>query len=152
MTKLTAKNYCLFLLARREYSQKELFSKLTQKQYLKTDIENAIDELAEKNYQSDIRFAHQLALHRLKQGYGKLAISYELKQKGINVAVDLDDILLTVTNSWMTLLENVYLQKYQQESSLSRTEWAKRVRFLMQRGFSNAMINQLLINLEIKLS
>jgi regulatory protein len=51
----------------------------------------------------------------------------------------------------MDLLELVYSKKYKQASVLDRNEWAKRSRFLMQRGFSSTMISSLFDHLNIKL-
>ena len=43
----------------------------------------------------------------------------------------------------MALLEQVYSKKYHHDAVLDRSEWAKRSRFLLQRGFSGAMISAL---------
>jgi regulatory protein len=51
----------------------------------------------------------------------------------------------------MDLLEQVYSKKYGHDSVLNRNEWAKRSRFLMQRGFSGTMISALFDHLNIKL-
>jgi regulatory protein len=50
----------------------------------------------------------------------------------------------------MELLEQVYTKKYGLDSLLDRYEWAKRSRFLMQRGFSGTMIGALFDHLNIK--
>jgi regulatory protein len=51
----------------------------------------------------------------------------------------------------MDLLESIYTKKYGSDSFLNRNEWAKRSRFLMQRGFSGTMISALFDHLDIKL-
>ncbi|MEN9756769.1 MAG: hypothetical protein RL755_956 [Pseudomonadota bacterium] len=136
------KEHCLRLLTFREHSQKELRTKLIQKGYLLNDIQPIIDQLAHDNWQSDTRFAESYARHRLRKGYGEIAIRYELKQKGIDFALDLHGILLTVAEDWMDLLTQVYCKKYGELSPVPRLEWAKRSRFLMQRGFSSSHISQ----------
>lgn len=136
------KEHCLRLLTFREHSQKELRAKLMQKGYLLEDIQPIIDQLAQDNWQSDRRFAENYARHRLRKGYGEVAIRYELKQKGIDFALDLHGILLTVAEDWMDLLTQVYNKKYGEISPIPRLEWAKRSRFLMQRGFSSSQITQ----------
>jgi regulatory protein len=78
----------------------------------------------------------------MQKGYGEMAIRYELKLKGIDFALDLDGILLTVAEDWMDLLTQVYCKKYGEISPIPRLEWAKRSRFLMQRGFSSSCITQ----------
>ncbi len=137
------KNQCLRLLTRREHSQKELLTKLMQKGFERADIQPVIDDLAENNWQSDNRFAECYARYRLQKGFGAVAIRYELSQKGIDVAVNtLNDILLTIADDWLDLLTQVYCKKYGDIVPISRHDWSKRNRFLLQRGFSSSQITQ----------
>ncbi len=144
------KDYCLGLLVRREHSQKELLNKSLLKGWGSDDIIAVIDELAVQAWQSDTRYAESYTRHRINKGYGPLWISYELRKNGID-NFNLDDVVLQTAGSWMDLLEQVYSKKYKQASVLDRNEWAKRSRFLMQRGFSSTMISTLFDHLNIKL-
>ena len=144
------KESCLGLLVRREHSQKELLNKLLIKGWAKDDILAVIDELAQQSWQSDARYAESYARHRIHKGYGPVWIAYELRKNGVD-AVNLDDIVQQTAGSWMDLLEQVYSKKYGHDSVLNRNEWAKRSRFLMQRGFSGTMISALFDHLNIKL-
>ena len=143
------KESCLRLLARREHSQKELQNKLLAKGLNKDDILPVLDELAEQGWQSDIRYAESYARSRMLKGYGSLVIAYELRQNGADV-IDLDALVQTVAGSWLALLEQVYSKKYGCDEHLERQEWAKRSRFLLQRGFSSTLINTLFSHLNIK--
>lgn len=141
--KSSAKNYCLYLLSRREYSQKELLTKLQQKGFSRAEIEPVLSELVENDWQSDARFAENFTRNRLKKGYGQTAIRYELAQKGINVAENnLNDVLLTVADNWLDLLTQTYCKKYGEIEPLTRQDWAKRMQFLLRRGFSSSQIQQ----------
>jgi regulatory protein len=141
--KTTAKNYCLYLLSRREHSQKELLTKLMQKGFSRVEIEPVLTELAENNWQSDARFAENYARSRLRKGYGATAIRYELNQKGIDVAAtNLNDVLLTVADNWLDLLTQTYCKKYGEIEPITRQDWAKRTQFLLRRGFSSSQIQQ----------
>ena len=133
---------CLRLLARREHSRKELLNKCLIKGYDKSDILAVIEDLARQGWQDDLRYAESYARHRIQKGYGPVFIIYQLQQNGIN-AVDLEDIVETVAGSWMDVLEQVYDKKYKHNKRMDRQEWAKRSRFLMQRGFPAAMISLL---------
>ena len=144
------KESCLRLLARREHSQKELLNKLLVKGLAKDDILAVIDELAQQGWQSDSRYAESYTRHRIQKGYGPIFIAYELRKNGID-AVNFEDIMQKMADSWMELLEQVYIKKYGHDSLLDRNEWAKRSRFLMQRGFSGTMISALFDHLNIKL-
>ena len=144
------KESCLRLLARREHSQKELLNKLLVKGFDKDEILAVIDELAQHGWQSDSRYAESYVRHRIQKGYGPIFIAYELRKNGID-AVNLEDIVQKAAGSWMELLEQVYTKKYGHDSLMDRNEWAKRSRFLMQRGFSGTMISTLFDHLNIKL-
>lgn len=138
---------CLRLLARREHSRQELRRKLQTKDFADETVDAVIDELAEQGWQDDNRFAESYARQRLQQGFGPVAIGYQLRQKGVeNFDVD------SLACDWMDLLVQTYRKKYADDSVIGRTEWAKRYRFLLQRGFPAQMINDLPRHLSIKLS
>jgi len=72
------------MLVRREHSVVELTQKLTNKDFDRADIEQALDLLIEQNYQSDERFAAEFIQMRFNQGKGPIKISVDLKQRGIS--------------------------------------------------------------------
>ena len=144
------KESCLRFLALREHSQKELLNKCLVKGFDKDEIVAVIEELALQGWQSDSRYAESYARHRIQKGYGPLFIAYELRKNGVE-AVNLEDIVQKSAGSWMELLEQVYTKKYGHDPLMDRNEWAKRSRFLMQRGFSGTMISALFDHLNIKL-
>lgn len=148
------KAIALRYLAMREHSQKELVDKIQAKGFAKPDILPVLAELAEQGWQSDARYAESYARFRIRKGFGPLAIAYELQQHGIK-GVDLDAIMGDLADSWLALLVQVYAKKYRPGSAgaerLSRNEWAKRGRFLLQRGFSGESVATLLDHLNITL-
>ena len=143
------KEVCLRLLALREHSQQELLAKLALRGFDRDDAQPVLDELAEQGWQDDLRYAESYARFRILKGYGPIRVSYELKQNGI-AAFDLEGIVQQEAGSWMALLEQVYSKKYTDDAALERNEWAKRSRFLLQRGFSGAMISALFDQLDIR--
>ena len=143
------KDYCLSLLVRREHSQKELLNKSLLKGWGSDDIVTVINELAVQAWQSDTRYAESFTRYRINKGYGPVWISYELRKNNID-NFNVGDVAQQTVGSWMDLLEQVYSKKYKQASVLDRNEWAKRSRFLMQRGFPSTMISTLFDHLNIK--
>lgn len=157
---------CLRLLAVRDHSKKELLQKLTVKGCQRDAVLAVIDELAEKGWQDDSRYAESYARSRILKGYGPVRIAYELRQNGVNIGLDssyqansstvdgfdLDETVRIAAGGWMDLIEKVYSKKYGRESVLDSGEWAKRSRFLLQRGFTVAMISELFEHLNIKLN
>ncbi|MDP2902136.1 MAG: regulatory protein RecX [Methylovulum sp.] len=146
------KEVCLRFLACREHSQKGLLNKCLIKGYDKHEILAVIEDLAREGWQDDLRYAESYARHRIQKGYGPVFISYQLQQNGVD-AVNLDGIVVAVAGSWMAVLEQVYSKKYKhdnpQKVCIARQEWAKRSRFLMQRGFPADMVSALFNHLSI---
>ena len=134
------KGICLGLLARREYSQKELLDRLAVKGFERDESLCVVEGLAEKNWQSDNRFAESYTRYRIRKGVGPVKISHELWQRGIE-GFDMEPVVLELAESWLELLQQVYEKKYTDEALISQKEWLKRSRFLQQRGFSSEMIN-----------
>ncbi|MGR9115860.1 MAG: regulatory protein RecX [Gammaproteobacteria bacterium] len=139
----------LRLLAQREHSRLELLKKLTFRGFEGRQVEEVIAELVEQGWLSDQRFAENYARQRLQKGYGPIRISHELRQAGID-SFDLEKTIAETTESWLTLLIRVYEKKYPQDQTLTRHEWAKRSRFLSQRGFTGALISALFDHLNLK--
>jgi len=122
----------LRLLARREHSRKELARKLAGMEETE-NVETILQQLAEAGWQSDVRFAEAFARQRLQQGYGPVRIRYELQQRGVECSTL--DALAAELGGWEALIQRVYLKKYADHAPPTRAEWAKRCRFLQQRGF-----------------
>ena len=92
-------------MTRREHSALELTQKLSTKGYTIEEIEPALAQLVQNNYQSDERFADAFVLMRTNQGKGSVLISRQLKQKGI------EDFDLSAID-FFELAKSVRLRKY----------------------------------------
>jgi regulatory protein len=139
----------LNLLARREHSRAELRQKLQAKGFDAQVVDDVVTVLAQQSWQNDARFADAFIRQRIRDGYGPVRIGHELRQRGIDNA-DMDAAVKETAESWDELLEQVYLKKYPTDTRMTRNEWAKRVRFLQQRGFSYDLIRSLANRLNIK--
>lgn len=159
------KTVSLRLLAGRDHSKKELLQKLVLKGFERDSALVVIDELALEGWQDDLRYAESYARSRILKGYGPVRIVYELRQNGVDITRDgvyavnlpaagsesfsLEEIVKTTAGSWMAVLEQLYRKKYGPDKRLNVGEWAKRCRFLMQRGFTQSMISALSEQLNI---
>jgi regulatory protein len=133
---------CLRLLARREYSQLELLTKLSLKGFIRQDVQAVINILANQGLQSDERFAEIYARSRFNKGFGSLKVAYELKQRGID-DFDLQAVIMENFGDETQLINHVYNKKYVPTSKIPLKERLKRQRFLQQRGFSKNLIHVL---------
>jgi regulatory protein len=136
------KNDCLRLLTRRDHSRKEIQRKMAVKGYESSQVSAVIDDLAQQSWQDDTRYAESYARMRSHKGFGPVRIAYELKQQGIE-AHTVDKVLQSTSDNWLNLMEQVYNKKYPESLAMDSNERAKRIRFLLQRGFSSAMITTL---------
>lgn len=140
---------CVRLLARREHSRRELLDKLALRGFERDEVAAVIDDLSRQNRQNDARYAECYIRDRISKGYGPLRIAYELQQRGI-AGADLE-AQAEEQGGWLNLALDVYAGKYDEETCLPPNEWAKRSRFLLQRGFSGETIKRVFSVMKIRL-
>lgn len=136
-----AYNYAVTLLSRRDHSERELMTKLSQKGY--TDgAEEAIAKLRNGGYVSDERFARLYVreLQTLKR-YGNKRIEQELYRKGID-----RDIIREVLeetdfdeNQLVSLIERKYGRYLSDEKGIQKT-----INGLLRMGYSYGEIRDAL--------
>ena len=126
------KQYLLRLLAKRDYSERELRNKLQERGEDDALIDEVLDEFKAKAWQSDQRTAESL-VHSKKEREGPVKIRYLLKQRGLDETLVQElmpdhetssDIALSLLNKKYPFLSQIDLAKRQ-----------KYLRFLLARGF-----------------
>ena len=133
-------NRAIKLLAQREHSRYELKRKLLKGQFEFTvEVEEVLDRLVAKNYQSDERFTAEYIRAKM-QIWGANRIKQELKQKGVAVHI-IDTKLAEVINvDEVEIAHQVLIKKYPTELPEGENGRAKVFRFLTQRGFNGIAI------------
>lgn len=131
----------LRLLTRREHSVKELSDKLKQKGFNAEEVESALESCQRLNLQSDQRFVEIYIRSRIRQGYGPLKITQELKQKGVDSELIHQEIKQEGAN-WLGYALTVWDKKCKGQLDLSFQEIQKQQRFLLYRGFDMDIISQ----------
>lgn len=114
-------------------------------------VKEIIDEMQSEGWQSDERFAESFIRNRIHSGFGPVRIDYELRQRGIEKA-EQDHVVVELAGSWKEIIEQVYFRKYTGSRKMTRNEWAKRTRFLQQRGFTIEMIRSFFVHVNITLN
>ncbi|MBY4675672.1 regulatory protein RecX [Marinobacterium arenosum] len=122
------------LLARREYSRRELALKFARK-YQDADIEAVLDQLVAEGYQSDRRFVELFVRNRVSQLQGLNKIRFDIRQKGI-AEQELEEVLQEQAPDWFDLALQARLRRFPQVDRSDRKQLAKQMRHLLQRGFS----------------
>lgn len=124
------------LLTRREHSRYELRQKLVQKGWPSDWVNALLEWLQENGWQSDQRFIESFVRDKLTQGQGRLKIiAQATQQRGI--ARDLvEQTLAEHAVDWRTSCRQAHARKFGEQPATDKKQWAKRVRYLQQRGFS----------------
>ncbi|MBI1174695.1 MAG: recombination regulator RecX [Sideroxydans sp.] len=128
-------------LARREYSRAELRSRLLPYVQEGEDVEQALDDLAQRGWLSDARAAEQLVNQR-RNRFGTQRIAHELRQKGIAENL-IDAALPQLRESELDAARAVWQKKFDALPQDAQ-EKARQVRFLQSRGFALDVVFKLL--------
>lgn len=122
----------LDMLARREYSRVELQRKLISYANSTEELNQILDELSERNWQSDERFTEMWINHKSHK-HGRLRLQQQLSAKGINESTIhhyLPDHDVELNHAIAVL------QKKFKLNSSHLLDKPKHIRFLLYRGFS----------------
>ena len=87
------------------------------------------------------RFAESLCRSRYNAGKGPLRILVELKQHHIAVQI-IERVMEPYEEMWRERAEEVRIRRFGPASPAGPGEWLKQVRFLKQRGFTDAETEQ----------
>lgn len=132
----TVLHYALNLLARREYSEFELRTKMQGKHFSEQEIEQAIQHCQQNNWQNDCRFAKVYVHSRVQRGYGLNRIKQELCHlKGIN-SEDIDNALQELEIEWKSTALNVLKKKFPDFEKVSDLKQKQKIwRYMLSHGF-----------------
>ena len=129
-------------LAMREHGAVELFKKLKKKypEVMESEINNLIDFLKDKNFQSDKRYLEMLIKSRYNKGYGMNMIRAYVMNKDVNMNM-FDQIFYSLD---LDLESSCYsfLEKY------SHKDRDKLIRKAVNRGFSYEQVKNNLKKLD----
>jgi regulatory protein len=129
-----AKTAAVRLLARREYSRAELTQRLLRKGLPREIVDRALDDLVAAGYLSDQRVADATVAQKSGR-YGKRAIVYALKEKGIGAA-EMEVALAPLAHTDEFADAQALWQQRFGTPPASDREKARHVRFLQSRGFA----------------
>lgn len=113
-----------FLLSKRDYSQKELYTKLLSKYREKEIINSVVEKFVEMNYINDYDYAQS---YINSHNYSKKKMEFMLLQKGVNLSVIRE--ILSECNSQE--LEEIK----KQWQKLGNRDKDKKILSLMRKGF-----------------
>ena len=131
--------YAVALLARRDYSARELRARLKERGYLEHAIEPVLIDLEETRKLDDARYGANVVATRSRRALGPARIRNELKRKGVD-AETIDQALAGGNGEeapdFAQLARQARVRKFGPELPTDRKEKARQARFLQYRGFS----------------
>ncbi len=137
-------------LARREHSRYELYKKLSRKDYDRENINIILDELEDKDYINDERFARSWIKSRLRfKPRGSRLIKKELAQKGVSKSLQ-DSLIFELISEEKELemakdLSRKWLSKKRNKNKENIDK--KLYRYLSNKGFGSNISITILDNL-----
>ncbi|WP_408648023.1 regulatory protein RecX [Thiocapsa bogorovii] len=131
------------LLATREHSRAELMRKLRARGFDDAGIGEALDRLVAEGALDEERMVEQYVAERAAKGFGPLRIRAELHEKGLTDTL-IDPHLGAMRDDWVAYMAEIYDRRFGSEPPPDRAEYARRGRFLEQRGFPSEMIRRFL--------
>ena len=131
------RSYAFALLARREYSQAELITKLNQYAAHPEEVTILVAELAQQHYQSDQRVAELTLASQLRKGKGLQRIKQALKAKQLDTELIIEELQEI---DWLEQAYQLKVKKFGEEITNEPKLKAKQIRFLQYRGFEMDII------------
>ena len=131
----------LKILSRRDYPRAEFISKLASAEFDKTDIEAAADWCHAQGFLNETRFAESTS-RRLGAKYGAQRVAHTLRQKGV-AEEQVSAVMSTLKDSEQERASALWTRKFGRIAE-SADEKSKQIRYLQARGFSFAIIKQVI--------
>ena len=132
----------LDILSRQEISRFDLKHKLARYSESEEEIDQVLNEFADRHWQSDERYAESY-IHSKSARHGSLRLKQALAVKGIDEAV-IREFLPDKSDELASAL--AVLHKKFKQPAADLQEKQKQMRFLAYRGFDMDIINQALKN------
>ncbi len=127
------------LLSRREHSQTELRKKLAELALDKDLVDETIQRFAEKDIQSDLRYAEAVVRGAYRKGKGPVFVERELN----NHNIDFHTVKTLVGDEGFDWFESSKAVRIKRFGADLPEDWAakqKQMRFLQYRGFTQEQI------------
>lgn len=138
MARMKPFEYAIFLLSRREYSEKEMREKLIQRECTENEIIEIISKLKYNKYLSDERFA--ISFINLKGAkFGNEYIKTLLKSNH-NISKDLLEKIMEQLPDEIDRIKKIIFKKYYKKDLKNLKERIKVTRYLVSKGFSYSNI------------
>lgn len=143
LSRRSAEERALGLLARREHARAELEGKLRRAGIGTEECNVVLDRLEDEGLLSDARFAENFVRSRRERGYGPLKIAAELRQRSVSESI-VNSELSNLDDKWIEVAKTLYRKRWAAGDIPDYREKARRARFLSGRGFPEDVVRRVL--------
>jgi regulatory protein len=123
------------LLSRRDFCTSELTARLVAQGFGVDVIAPCLEDLRDRHYLDDERYARQFVAAHAQRGHGPLRIRHDLAERGLNA--ELAETALTQHGEWSARAQEVRARRFGPAPPADWAEKARQARFLQYRGFSH---------------
>jgi len=123
------------LLARRDFCCAELALRLSSQGFDQQAIGSTVEELLDRHYLDDARYARQFVILHAERGRGPVRIRHDMAALGVKEQ-EIDSALAERTD-WANRAQLLRARRFGPEPPHDWAEKARQARFLQYRGFSN---------------
>lgn len=135
-----ARDYALKLIEYRERSMREVEIRMRRRGYDEKLIKEILENLKHCGLINNKRFAREWTRSRIKRGYGKRKIIFELREKGVE-----EEIIKEIMKEIYAKVDERQIAKEAiKRKKIYIGEKAKVYRFLVGRGFAFEVINEIM--------
>jgi regulatory protein len=127
------------LLARRDFTPRELHDKLAARGFEVAASSSAIEALVREGVLDEGRYAQNYVTYHAGRGQGPVRIAAELRRRGLTA--ELIEAAIATGPDWRALARKVCHAKFGSQPPGSWAERARQARFLQYRGFSSDHIH-----------
>jgi SOS response regulatory protein OraA/RecX len=139
-------DYAYRLLARRDYSEQALSSKLLAKGFTEEAVIRTVTHLKEQKYLNDSRLAAD-QLERLNaQGFGPRGIKAKLAQKGFSSATIAHILTTNQEIDVRASARKLLASRFSADALQQPQTYARAFRLLLRRGYSRGVVESVIGN------
>lgn len=137
-------NYAYRLLARRDYSEQELSTKLLAKGFTEEAVTHAVTRLKEQKYLNDSRLAADQIERLTAQGFGPAGIKAKLTQKGFSSETIAHVLTANEEMDVRASARQILASRFSADALKQPQTYARAFRLLLRRGYSQEVVESVM--------
>ena len=143
---LSSLDYAYRLLARRDYSEQELSTKLLAKGFTEEAVTHTVTRLKEQKYLNDSRLAADQIERLTAQGFGPEGLKAKLAQKGFSAETIAHVLTANEKMDVRASARQLLASRFSADALKQPQTYARAFRLLVRRGYSQDVVESVMGN------